>query len=485
MERMNQSNQISVKKMKAKKHQVGMFDNMFEKGKITFLLDGYSAGSSGKGKCESLVVKNTSFGTSDKRLAVCTTNSANASHWVYDDGKKMMFEVLPSSAYLHEKLEFVAIGHGASFSVDRLFEEIKMSGLPLEKLIIHPKAGIITKIDEDYEKGLCDIDGNYVSEQHDGTIAGGSTCSGSGAVRAKKVVRNKTVTYAYQVPELQQFICDVEKRLMTFMLDGGSVLLQIGQGFPLSYGLGYNKQNSTSRNVTISAALDDMNLPPFFAGDVILNGRTYPIKINNKKYRLLGGKSVGKYHKSSGLLPEYLAHENLFEFIEDGDYVSVVTKNEFINFYEMREFPFLKYEEIQSFSGTGYSPIWNEESKQREITWEDVEKNYGKTIPDDVKCTSLTKLPRRVFEFDKSLLRDGILYNLSPTGKTHIVINFVNWVDGEMDGERENITEKAVSWLSENMSSEIDAINNLVGEEKVVLSVLGTGRESDDFVAVE
>ena len=472
--------------MKAKKHQVGMFDHMFEKGKITFLLDGYSAGSSGKGKCESLIVKNTSFGSSDKRLAVCTTNSANASHWVYDDGKKIMFEVLPSSAYLHEKLEFVAIGHGASFSVERLFEEIKTSGLPLDKLFIHPKAGIITKIDEDYEKGLCDIDGNYGSSDHDGTIAGGSTCSGSGAVRAKKVVRNKTVTYAYQVPELKQFICDVEKRLMTFMINGGSVLLQIGQGFPLSYGLGYNKQNSTSRNVTISAALDDMNLPPFFAGDVILNGRTYPIKINNKKYRLLGGKPVVRLHKNSESTLKYYAHKHLFDFIEGDDHVSIVTRKEFINFYEMREFPYLEYEVIESFSGTGYSPIWNEESHQREITWEDVEKNYGKTIPDDVKCTSLTKLPRRVFEFDKSLLHDGILYNLSPNGKTHIVINFVNWVDGEMDGEREKITEKVEDWLSKNMFGEIDTINKLVGDDKkVVLSVLGTGRESDDFVAVE
>ena len=54
-----------------------------------------------------------------------------------------------------------------------------------------------------------------------------------------------------------------------------------------------------------------------------------------------------------------------------------------------------------------------------------------------------------------------------------------------MDGERENVTEKVEDWLSKNMFAEIDTINKLVGSEKVVLSVLGTGRESDDFVAVE
>ena len=171
---------------KVVQHSEGMFDYMFKPRKVTFLLDGYAAGSAGKGKLESLIVKHTSFDNETKKLFVATTNSANASHWVYDDGKKMMFEVLPSSAYLHEKLSAVYICHGASFSVERLMEELRVSGLPKEKLRIHPKAGVIQKIDEDYEKGLCDVNGNYYEDdkQTSGTIAGGSTCSGSGAVRA-------------------------------------------------------------------------------------------------------------------------------------------------------------------------------------------------------------------------------------------------------------------------------------------------------------
>lgn len=467
-----------------------MFDHMFQKGKITFLLDGYSAGSSGKGKCESSVVKYTSFGQlgCGRMLAVCTTNSANASHWVYDNGKQMMFEVLPSSAYLHEKIEFVAIGHGASFSVERLKAEMEMSGLPWEKLKIHPKAGIITKIDEDFEKGLCDIDGNYLEKQHDGTIKGGSTCSGSGSVRAKKAIRNKSVTYAYQVPELAPYISDVEKELMLFMDMGGCVLLQIGQGFPLSYGLGYNKQNSTSRNVTISASLDDMNLPPYYAGDVILNGRTYPIKINNKKYRLRGGERLGQFDIQLSNIERYQNHPHLFDIEYVDEFAFVTTKQEFVNFYEMREFSELQelIEEIDSFSGTGYSPYWDVPSEQKEITWEEVEENYGKQIPDDVKCTSLTKLPRRVFEFDRSLLHDGILYNLSPGGNTYVVINFMNWVDGDMDRVKFGVTEKASIWLEENMMDIIRNMNMAYGkgnQGKIVLSMLGTGRETDEFVA--
>lgn len=845
-------------------HSEGMFDYMFRPGKVTFLLDGYAAGSAGKGKLESLIVKHTSFDNETKKLFVATTNSANASHWVYDDGKKMMFEVLPSSAYLHEKLSAVYICHGASFSVERLMEELKISGLPKEKLRIHPKAGIIQKIDEDYEKGLCDVNGKYYAEneQTSGTIKGGcfdeesmilmsngtyksikdvkvgdyvmtssgtpkkvlnvidngikdmvkvsiscwhkpfyvtpehefligdmshtnrrhdfaqrmdvtsrdgsskykfkpikdidkksmflltpnsysfdlleeydidmqkycknvidennntstgngnrklpktvafdydlgyifgmflgdgnsnitkdrnnndagkfvvnlgideisesnklkecvynkfgingvdvhvksvnrvtfyslplarmfwefgkktekhlpneflvdnedyleglldglldsdgyykkngsfeftntsedlckliytllncnkfsfssserirgylsstliglnpencktvynvnkiitnrrndnywysklksydntlvkrqaydleiedehnfvcnnvivhnSTCSGSGAVRAKKCVRNKTVVYAMDVPELKEFIVDTEKEIIERLSNGECGLLQIGQGFPLSYGLGYNKKNSTSRNVTIAAALDDALIPPFFAGNVILNGRTFPIKINNKKYKTVGGKVYEEYLDGEVIDKAYPEH--LFKIERSDDRALIITRGgEFINSFEMEEFPNYPVEIVDSFSGTGYSKHWNEESKQEEITWDDVEAQYGKKIPLDVKCTSLTKLIRRVFKFDKDLLDDGIIYNMPPEGNhVFISINFVNWVDCEMEDKTDVVTDKAKQWIIENMGDVLAEYPN------VGLAVLGTGRESDAFVAVD
>lgn len=466
---------------KVVQHSEGMFDYMFRPGKVAFLLDGYAAGSAGKGKLESLIVKHTSFDNETKKLFVATTNSANASHWVYDDGKKMMFEVLPSSAYLHEKLSAVYICHGASFSVERLMEELKVSGLPKEKLRIHPKAGVIQKIDEDYEKGLCDVNGNYYpeNEQTAGTIAGGSTCSGSGAVRAKKCVRNKTLVYAMDVPELKEFIVDTEKEIIERLSNGECGLLQIGQGFPLSYGLGYNKKNSTSRNVTIAAALDDALIPPFFAGNVILNGRTFPIKINNKKYKTVGGKVYEEY--LDGEVIDKVYPEHLFKIERSDDRALIITRGgEFINSFEMEEFPNYPVEIVDSFSGTGYSKHWNEESKQEEITWEDVEAQYGKKIPLDVKCTSLTKLIRRVFKFDKDLLDDGIVYNMPPEGNhVFISINFVNWVDCEMEDKTDVVTDKAKQWIIENMGDVLAEYPN------VGLAVLGTGRESDAFVAVD
>ena len=146
----------------------------------------------------------------------------------------------------------------------------------------------------------------------------------------------------------------------------------------------------------------------------------------------------------------------------------------------MEEFPNYPVEIVDSFSGTGYSKHWNEESKQEEITWDDVEAQYGKKIPLDVKCTSLTKLIRRVFKFDKDLLDDGIIYNMPPEGNhVFISINFVNWVDCEMEDKTDIVTDKAKQWIVENMGDVLAEYPN------VGLAVLGTGRESDAFVAVD
>lgn len=468
-------------KQKVIAHSNDMFDYMFTRGKMTFLLDGYAAGSAGKGKAESGIIKYTSFNANDpsaKKLFVVTTNSANASHWVYDNGKKMMFEVLPSSAYMHEKLTAVYISHGASFEVKRLFEEVEMSGLPLSKLRIHPKTGIIQEIDKDMESGKCDIDGNPFEIKGEGTISTGSTCSGSGAVRAKKVIRNKTVMYAVDVPELAPYLCDTEKEIMGRLANGEYGLLQIGQGFPLSYGLGYNKRNTTSRNVTIAAALDDCMLPPFVAGSCILNGRTFPIKINSNKFLTKGGIVYKSYSPGTIITRNY--PDNLFSTVTTKNGTDIITKGDvFINSFEMQEFPDYPYEKINSFSGTGYSKHWNEESNQVEITWEDVEKQYGKPIPMDVKATSLTKLLRRVFMFDKDLLDDGIIYNMPPEGnEIFVVINFINWTDGEMDDVTDHVTDKAKQWIDENMMEILEQYPN------VHLAILGTGRESDSFVAL-
>lgn len=437
---------------------------LFTKGKMLFLLDGYAAGSAGKGKLESFVIKH-----SNNCNFIVTTNSANASHIVWDEGREMMFKCLPSSAYMHEKLDAIYLTAGSVFEVKTLLHEIEMCGIPRSKVRINPKAGIIQKIDIDFEKGLCDLDGNYFPEMGEGTIKGGSTCSGSGAVRAKKCLRHKTLVFASDIPEFKDMICETEIEIMERLGKEECGMMQIGQGFPLSYGLANTKKNSTARNVTIAAALDDAMLPPYVVSDVLMNGRVFPIKIANYK-NLSVGEQLYKQIKGGSIIKEDYP-EHLFKVVMSASGIDVWTKpNVFVSGDDLDKFPDYPYKKIDSYSGDFYPD-------QKEISWEEVEAQYGKEIPDEIKRTSLTKLPRRCATFSKLLLEDGIIYNLPPDPyNIYISINFMNWIDGNMDDNKDQISEKQQQWLEENIYPVIGIYPN------VGLAFLGTGKESDSMV---
>jgi hypothetical protein len=366
-------------------HRRNNVDDFFINGKISFVLDA-SFGSSGKGKISSYLVKKSS-----KVNFLATSNSANASHTVVDNDKEYVFKVLPAGSLYHEKLDAIYICPGACFEIDALFKEIEMCGIPKEKVKIHPRAGIITQIDIDFEKGLCDLDGNYYTDRKDGTISTGSTCSGSGAVLAKKTIRNKTLKTATDFTELTDMLCITELSMITELALGKCGLFDIGQGFPLSNNHYRFAPNTTSRNVTVSAALNDAMLPPHVAGSVLLNLRTYPIRINSKKYIMKDGK-------------RHLTWDEVKSGLYDG-----------------------QYDMIDSYSGDFYGD-------QKEISWEEIMESSGVHIPDKVINTTLTKLPRRVATFSKNNLAEAILYN-STVHKTYLCLNFVNWIDGEIVDE--------------------------------------------------
>lgn len=440
---------------------------LFTEGKITFLLDAFAAGSAGKGKLESFIVKH-----SNNLDFVVTSNSANASHIVWDEGKEMMFKCLPSSAYLHEKLKAIYLCQGSAFEVKTLLHEIEMCGIPREKVRINPKASVIQQIDIDFEKGLCDLDGNYYENRQDGTVKGGSTCSGSGTVRAKKAVRHETLVFAGDVPELKDMICETEKEIMERIGNGERGLFQIGQGFPLSYGLAKTKKNSTARNVTVSAALDDAMLPPYVVGHILGNCRTNPIKIANYKNLSIAGKVYAHFEAGSTVDKDYPKH--LFKQVTTANGIDIVTLADvFVTGDDLDLFPDYPYEKIDSYSGDFYPD-------QKEISWEDVEKQYGKEIPDAIKRTSLTKLPRRCATFSKMLLEDGLIYNMPPEPfNFYISVNFMNWIDGEMDDNKDTVSDKQQAWLEENIYSVIKDFPN------VGLAFLGTGKESDSMVQLD
>jgi hypothetical protein len=163
------------------------------------------------------------------------------------------------------------------------------------------------------------------------------------------------------------------------------------------------------------AGMDDMMLPVHYAGNVVINLRTYPIRINSNKY--LDGE-------------RHMTWDEVQKFDR-----------------EKKPYQVVKYD-----SGPGYPD-------QEETTWDEVTKASGSKTP-IMEITSVTKLPRRVFTFSKQNLKQTIEYNRG-NGWTFLSVNFVNYLDSDMTGRRgmthldntndKLITQKVKDWLYENI----------------------------------
>lgn len=400
---------------------------LFDKGKLTIVMDG-TFGSSGKGCLASFIAEH-----ANNWQFACNSFSAQAGHWVkLDDGRTFFYQTFNSCAYLVNKYEKLYIGPDAAIELPALLREVKENNIPDEKIGIHPLATVITEADMAYERGEVDFEGNKFEKLNDGTKKNGSTCHGTGPARVRKMLRRKDTKLAKDVPELKKYICDVSREIMDRLDRGQSGLMEIAQGFPLS--LNYDFYPAcTNRNVTVAAALDGMMLPPVYAGKVVINFRTLPIRISSYKY-------IGEAGK-------------------------------FLTWAEVQEYDALgkKYEIYEGNSGAWYDD-------QKELTWDEVTKLSGSKTP-IMEMTSVTKLPRRVATFSKKCLLDAIRFNRT-NDDTIISVNFMNYVDSDLNGVRgedfENLSEKTQKWIKENISPFMN-FNTYLG-------FIGTGPLTDDKI---
>jgi len=400
---------------------------VFTPGRLTTVLDA-SAGSSGKGKLGSYIAEH-----ADNFQFCCNTFGPQAGHWIkLDDGRTFFYQTLNSCAYMSDRYEKMYLGHGAMIELPALFREIEENNIPSHKLGISPTVPILQDIDASFERGEVDLDGNPLQELGLGTMKSGSTCHGVGACKARKILRRPNVLLARDVPELQEFLCDVPNEVMKRLNSGQAGLLEVAQGFQLSYGLDSMYPFCTSRNCTVAAGLDDMMLPPKYAGKVVLNLRTYPIRINNKKFIAPDG--------------HHMVWDEVQEYEAEG------------KSYEIKEFN----------SGPGYDD-------QVEISWDELTKVSGSPDP-IIEMTSVTKLPRRVFTFSKKNLWQAIRHNDTGYG-TYLCVNFMNYVDYEVTGKRTeaDATTKVKEWMNNNLWDVCEATDTTI-------LCLGTGALTDDMI---
>jgi hypothetical protein len=412
---------------------------VFSPGKLTVALDG-SAGSSGKGKLGSFLCEH-----AGNWQFACNTFMPQAGHCVVlDDRRTFVYQTFNSCAYLTDRYEKLYIGPGATIELPAFWKELEQNNIPPRKIGISHLTAILQEIDTDYERGNCEFAGKPLSKRVVGgpLAATGSTAHGCGANRARRVLRDDSARYAHQVDKLQEFLCDVPREIMDRLDKGQSGLLEIAQGFQLSYLLPRFFPHTTSRNCTIAAGLDDLMVPPCYAGNVILNFRTFPIRINSKKY----------VDTTTG---DHLTWDAVIERTRSQDPSPNLLERAGITL-------------AGRTSGPGYPD-------QQELTWDELTSMSGS--PERLmEMTTVTNLPRRVFTFSRMNVEEAIRHNRA-NGQVYLSLNFANYVDHAVKGQRARCLSGALGnarlerWLRENLD-----------RYRPMLKFIGTGARTDDMI---
>ena len=236
-------------------------DDFVISGKCNMIIDG-QFGSTGKGLIASRLAFDNTVHLSVGRL------SPNAGHTFYFQGKKYVSKMIPVAGIIQER-STIYLSAGSVIDLDILYKEMEEFDIGPERLLIHPRAAVITKMDKELE------------QEQNGVIRIASTQSGSGAARASKIMRSNQL--AQGTKELQPYI-KTDMEYVQFILDQGcNVLVETGQGFDLSINHGYSYPHCTSIDVTPAAILSDLGLHPSYLGNVMMTVRTFPIRVGNPK----------------------------------------------------------------------------------------------------------------------------------------------------------------------------------------------------------
>jgi adenylosuccinate synthase len=169
----------------------------------------------------------------------------------------------------------VVIGADAVIDTKKALEEIRDWKLDKTSLFIHPLVTIIEDKDIEWEM-------EHLAHM-------GSTMTGGGAAKAHKILRIKKV-FAKDHPELSQYVANTHELVNGWLKEGKTGLLETAQGYDLSQDTIWTGLNgevkhmypyNTSRNINAASFMGFSFVPPKFAGNTILNIRSYPIRVGD------------------------------------------------------------------------------------------------------------------------------------------------------------------------------------------------------------
>jgi adenylosuccinate synthase len=190
------------------------------------------------------------------------------------------------------------VAAGCAIDADVLLDEVERLGLARERIIVDPRAVLVTESDR----------------QAEGEIAGriGSTSSGTGAALARRMGRTTDVRLAAHSTALQdrvQVAC-VAPLLHRRLEDGGDVIVEGTQGFGLSLIHGFDYPYVTSRDTSASAFASEVGISPRVIDAITLVVRTFPIRVGGESGPFrnrdeIDWQTVQAFSGAPTLAPEY------------------------------------------------------------------------------------------------------------------------------------------------------------------------------------
>jgi adenylosuccinate synthase len=233
---------------------------------ITIVVGGQYGGE-GKGKVTYCIAK-------EKNINITVrVGGTNSGHTVVDENnKKYILRQLPTTSILPNSISVLSAG--SYIDLDVLKEEIKLTGISTNQLIIDKNAMIITNEDKE----------NEASSTLRNDI--GSTLSGTGQSVIRRIQRNKETKLAKDIDEIKPFLKDTKDFLFEKINKKEKIIIEGTQGFGLSLIHSPFYPFTTSRDTTAAGFLSEVGLSPFDVEDIILVIRTYPIRVEGNSGKL-------------------------------------------------------------------------------------------------------------------------------------------------------------------------------------------------------
>jgi len=217
-------------------------------------------GSEGKGKVAHWLAK------TQKASIVVRVGGPNSGHTVIDDeNNRHMFRHLPTACLLPNPT--LVIGPGSYIDVPVLLKEIEDARLEASRLIISPRAVVISEAHKKAER-----EWSLQSRI-------GSTGSGTGAAVIERARRVGRGILASNDPRLRVFLGDTTPYLRDALKRDARVVIEGTQGFGLSLLHSSDYPYTTSRDTSAAAFVSEAGLSPLDVDQIVLVIRAFPIRV--------------------------------------------------------------------------------------------------------------------------------------------------------------------------------------------------------------